>query len=430
MNATNPYHMELALIAGALIDGATLRVPEVRALKPHHFRHVGGAWRVITELSARGTEPSLTSLAPHVGKGDWPAALTLSGLMDVQAYSVRPHELPGAAAVVLNAYRHQQASTVAADLARTLSESDADHMTAMSQAQASLTDLLGTTPRDSVASVADDLDTALSRILNPQQHRGVTSGLPSLDATLGGWQPGTLNILAARPSMGKSALLGQLAQAAAFTGTRALLFTLEDGPTITRMRTLSRLAGVAINHDQAPPASSQARLNAAAEKLETLRERWLLDAESTLDGIISTAWRKHAESPLGLVLVDQLSHVLADAPRGKADNRTQLYGYVTKTLKREVAQRLGVPVILASQLSREVMRRGGEARPQLTDLRDSGELEQDADTVTFIHRPEYYDPEDSPGIAELIVAKNRNGATKTVKVSANMRLFKFWEGQA
>lgn len=429
MNLQNPYHLELSLVAAVLLDDAALRIPEVRALQPHHLRHLSGLWGIIRDLHAQGTEPSLPELAQHMTSSRWPAGLSLTNLIDVQAYSVRPHELPGVARGILAEYRRIHANTVSVDLQKALLNPDADHLAALTEAHAALTDLVGTTPRDSAASVADDLDAAVDRILNPTRHRGVTSGLPSLDAVLGGWQRGTLNILAARPSMGKSALCAQLAQAAAFGGpsepVRVLMFSLEDGPTVTRMRTLARLSSVPIQHDVAPHPSAATRLEAAREKLATIRDRWLIDEEPTLDGIVATCWRKHGEAPLGLVIVDQLSHVLADAPRGKADNRTQLYGHITKTLKREVAQRLGVPVLLASQLSRE----GGKAeRPDLLHLRDSGELEQDADTVTFIHRPDYYDPEDSPGTAELLVRKNRNGPTKTVHVQANLKLFKFWEG--
>lgn len=431
MNLQNPRHLELALIAGAMVDPAALLIPEVRVLAPAHFNHLGGVWAAILRVSESGTEPSLTELVPYVGGPGWPMGFGLSDLIDVQAYSLHPHELPGAARGVLNAYRVKRANVVSVELQKAILNPEADHVGAMTDAQAALTDLLGTSPRDGTESVADGLDAAADRILNPGKYRGVTSGLPSLDAVLGGWQPGTLNILAARPSMGKSALMGQLSQAAAFGGpsapARALFFTLEDGRTITRMRSLARLSNVPIQHDREPPPGAAARLNAAKEKLEGLRTRWLLDEEATLDGIIAACWRQHAISPLGLVLVDQLSHVIASAPSQKADNRSQLYGYVTKTLKREVAQRLGVPVILASQLNRESVK-GGDLRPDLPHLRDSGELEQDADTVTFIHRPDYYDPEDSPGLAELLVRKNRNGPTKTVKVQANLKLFKFWEG--
>ena len=429
MNLTNPAHLELAVISSVLLDTALLRQPEVRALQPTHLRHYSGLWAIIRELDAEGTEPNIADLARHMHSPRWPAGFTLSDLMGLQAYSVRPQEVPGAARGIVDAYRRDQGLTVAGTLARALGDHDADHLAALTEAHTALTGLIGDAPRDSTEHVDDDLDAAIDRILNPQQHRGVTTGLPSLDAVLGGWQPGTLNILAARPSMGKSALCGQFAQAAAFGGpsqpARVLMFSLEDGPTVTRMRTLSRLSSVPLQHGAAPAPSAAERLQEARRKLATLRGRWLLDTEAHLDGIVSACWRAHAEEPLGLVIVDQLSHVVAEAPRTRADNRVQLYGYITKTLKREVAQRLGVPVILASQLSRE----GAKVdRPDLMHLRDSGELEQDADTVTFIHRPDYYDPTDSPGMAELLVRKNRNGPTKTVHVQANLKLFKFWEG--
>jgi replicative DNA helicase len=197
------------------------------------------------------------------------------------------------------------------------------------------------------------------------------------------------------------------------------MFTLEDSPETLRMRALCRMAGVSVDHDRAPSPAEEQRLRNKEAAFERFRPYWLVDEEHTLDGIVAACWRQHAVAPLGLVLIDQLSHISADAPRTRADNRTQVYGYIAK--------RLGVPVILASQLSRDVVRRA-DNRPDLTDLRDSGELEQDADTVTFIHRAEYYNKEDKPGTAELLVKKNRNGATRDLTVEASMRKFKFWEG--
>jgi replicative DNA helicase len=431
MSHSNPYHLELGIIGQALLDSAALHIAEIRVLKPEHFRHHSGVWSAILDIEAAGDDPSLTTLLPYVGKPGWPMHITSGDLPDLGAYSLPLRELPGAADAIMSAYRRDRAMHTGADLQRSLNDPETDHLAAITSAQASLTELIALAPRDATESVADHLDPALERLLNPQAHRGITTGLPSWDSVLGGWQPGTLNILAARPSMGKSLLMGQLAQAAAQGGphdpARALLFTLEDSPETLRMRALCRMAGVGINHDRTPRTDEAQRLRNAAAKFERFRHLWLLDTEHTLDGIIATCWRQHAIAPLGLVLIDQLSHISADAPRTRADNRNQVYGYIAKTLKREVAKRLGVPVILASQLSRDVVRRA-DNRPDLTDLRDSGELEQDADTVTFIHRPEYYDENDTPGRAELLVKKNRNGGTKTLIVEANMSRFKFWEG--
>ena len=433
LDPLNPYHLELAIIASTVLDPDVLRQPEIRALTPRHLRHLGGAWAIIREMDHAGRDIDLFSLAQQLHDPRWPAQLGVAQLTGLAAYSIRPQELASAAQGILNAHRRDLALSVAAGLQRNLTDAETDHGAAITQATADLNALRGLALQDASESVTDDLSAAMARIMNPRQHRGPTTGLPTLDAILGGWQPKTLNILSARPSMGKSALLGQFAQAASYgdpsAPARVLMFSLEDGREITRMRTLARLSGVEIRHDETPGADAAQRLrNAAANMERHLRGgRWLIDEEARLDNIIQTAWRQHAQSPLGLVIVDQLSHVTTDAPRRQADNRTQLYGYITKTLKREVAQRLGVPVILACQLSRESTKREKQ-RPELTDLRDSGEIEQDADTVTFIHRPEYYDAADAPGRAELLVKKNRNGPTKTAVVSCNMKLFKFWEG--
>ncbi|AFD25812.1 replicative DNA helicase [Deinococcus gobiensis] len=430
MNYENPHQLELAIIGQVLNDSAALQIPEIRALKPEHLRHHSGVWSAILDIAAAGGDPSLTALASHVGRVGWPTYIGVADLPSLTAYSAPLRELPAAAQVILGAYRRDRAMHAGGDLQRSLADPEADHLAAITGAQASLTELIGLAPRDSTRSIADNVGPALERLLNPRAYRGVTTGIPGWDSVLGGWKPGTLNILAARPSMGKSLLMGQLAQAAAQGDAkgpaRALMFTLEDSPETLQMRVLCRMAGVAIDHDREPTREEAQRLRNKEEAFERFRPYWLVDEEHTLDGIISACWRQHAIAPLGLVLIDQLSHISADAPRTRADNRNQVYGYIAKTLKREVAKRLGVPVILASQLSRDVVRRA-DNRPDLTDLRDSGELEQDADTVTFIHRPEYYDKNDSPGTAELLVRKNRNGATKDVTVWASMRKFKFWQ---
>lgn len=431
MNLDNPHQLELAIIGQALNDVQVLQIPEIRALKPEHMRHHSAVWSAILDITAAGDEPSLTALAAHVGRAGWPVHIGVADLPSLTAYSAPLRELPAAAQIILGAYRRDRALSTGGDLQRSLTDPEADHLAAITGAQAALTELIGLASRDRTQSIADNVRPALERLLNPRAYRGVTTGLPSWDAVLGGWQPGTLNILAARPSMGKSLLMGQLAQAAAQGDsrgpTRALMFTLEDDPEILRMRALCRMAGVGIDHDRAPSPAEEQRLRNKEAAFERFRPYWLVDEEHTLDGIVAACWRQHAVAPLGLVLIDQLSHISADAPRTRADNRNQVYGYIAKTLKREVAKRLGVPVILASQLSRDVVRRA-DNRPDLTDLRDSGELEQDADTVTFIHRAEYYDANDKPGTAELLVKKNRNGATKDVIVEASMRKFKFWDG--
>lgn len=422
----NPRLVEMGLISAVMLDSDALRVPEVAGLRAEHFRHFRGLWEIMLDLRARGEGVNLFSVAQQTRDPRWPADLTAVDLSGFDAYTVRPHELPGAALVLATAYKRDAAVLAQQDLGKALSNPDADHAGAIVAAHARLGALLGETPRDGTQSIADDLDAALARMLDPQAHRGLVTGVQGLDSILGGFQPRTLNIVAGRPSNGKSLFVSQVAQTAALMGERVLMFSLEDGPTVTRMRALARLSGAAISHDLPPGPHLTQQLRRAAERLESLRERWLIDEEARLEGIVSACWRQHSRAPLSLVIVDQLSHVMADAPRGRADNRTQLYGHITKSLKREVAQALNVPVLLVSQLSRDSARRG-DPHPELVDLRDSGELEQDADTVTMIHRPELFDPSQKPGQAELLVRKNRNGPLGTITVNCNLKTFRFWE---
>jgi replicative DNA helicase len=137
---------------------------------------------------------------------------------------------------------------------------------------------------------------------------------------------------------------------------------------------------------------------------------WIDDTPAlTLLEMRSKARRLKADSDLGLVIVDYLQ--LMRSP-GYADNRVQEVSDISRSLKA-LSRELEIPVMALSQLSRASEQRGGDRRPQLSDLRDSGAIEQDADVVVFIHRPEYYDREDETkrGLAEIMLAKNRNGPT-------------------
>lgn len=422
MNLENQMHLEMGLLGLVLIDSAAMSLPELRGLRPEHLRHMARPWAVAREAIAEGRDVSLVDMLPHVGTAHWPPQLDALALSDLAAYAPALRDAPAVARRILASHTAGQARSAVSEYLR--GDDPRPEAERLRELHSVLGALLTEAGRDSTESIADRMDDAVSRVLYPAAHRGLSTGLIDLDHMTGGLKPGSLTILAARPSQGKSVLSGQLAQTAAEQG-RALMFSLEDGPEATRMRALVRLSGVPLDQNRQQPTTAQvAGVEKARERLEALRERWLIDGEAALENIIAACWRQHAHSPLSLVVVDQLSHVIAQAPRAQADNRNQMFGYIAKALKRDVAQRLGVPVVLVSQLSRDVTRRG-DPRPQLSDLRDSGELEQDADTVIFIHRPEAHGEPERAGEADLVVAKNRQGATGTVTVQANLREFRF-----
>ena len=249
---------------------------------------------------------------------------------------------------------------------------------------------------------------------------GTPSGFKDLDEITGGFQPGNLIIVAARPAMGKSALVCNIAENASVKhGRPVALFSLEMAEAELAQRFVA----------------SQARIKGEElRKGRVAEERWpkILEASQVLSNaplwvddssdvgmleIRAKARRLHSqcEGGLGLIIVDYLQLMRTDS---RYDSRVTAVGELSRGLKI-LARELGVPVIALSQLSRAVEQRPGDKIPMLSDLRESGNLEQDSDLVVFIYRDDYYKREESerPGEADLIIAKHRNGAVGRVTLT-------------
>jgi replicative DNA helicase len=255
---------------------------------------------------------------------------------------------------------------------------------------------------------------------------GVPSGFRDLDRITSGFQPGNLIILAARPSMGKSALgLCTCANLAVRHATPVALFTLEMSKAEVTQRLMCSEAKVESQRLRTGKLAAEdwPRLTAACDKLAKA-PIFVDDTGSlTMMEIRSKARRlKSKHSDLGLILIDYLQLMTSGAT---AENRVQEVSQISRSLK-VLARDLDVPIVAMSQLSRAVEQRH-DKRPILSDLRESGSIEQDADVVCFIYRDEYYHQEESDqqGLAEVIVAKHRNGPTDTVKLSFLKRYAKF-----
>ncbi len=256
---------------------------------------------------------------------------------------------------------------------------------------------------------------------------GTPSGFRDLDRLTSGFQPGNLIIVAARPSMGKSALALCIA---ANMGVRhnipVGLFTLEMSKSEVTQRLMcseakvesQRLRNGKLAQDDWP------RLTAACDKLA--KAPIYVDDTGLLNmmEVRSKARRLKARHPnLGLIVVDYLQ-LLTPSHRRESDGRVQEVSEMSRSLKI-LARDLDVPILALSQLSRAVEQRT-DKRPILSDLRESGSIEQDADLVAFVYRDEYYNEEsDQQGLAEVILAKHRNGPTDSVKLSFLKRYAKF-----
>lgn len=257
---------------------------------------------------------------------------------------------------------------------------------------------------------------------------GLATGFIELDRMTSGLQRGELVIVAARPSMGKTALAINMAQnAAVMGGAKVAVFSLEMSKESLLRRMLSAQSGVDQRKLQTGfiPREDQARLQHALEQL--VEAKLFIDdtAGISLAEMRAKARRlRQNEGGLDLVVIDYLQLMSATLPSAggkRYENRTQEVSAISRGLKA-LAKELDVPVIALSQLSRASERRGDDKRPMLSDLRESGSIEQDADVVAFIHREAYYNRDENQSESdraksEIILAKQRNGPTGTVHLN-------------
>ncbi|HQZ39721.1 MAG TPA: replicative DNA helicase [Vicinamibacterales bacterium] len=247
---------------------------------------------------------------------------------------------------------------------------------------------------------------------------GVPTGFDDLDRKTRGLQPGDLVIVAARPSMGKTSLVLNICQHVATRGGVAGFFSLEMSKEQLFMRMLASEAKID-TYRLLSGQIGQREYGQITHALETLSEAQLFIDDTAGIGVLemrAKARRLQAEHGLQLLAID---YVQLMTGRGRFENRTLELASISRSLKG-LAKELRVPIVLLSQLSRAPEARS-DKRPQLSDLRESGALEQDADVVVLIFREEMYkvgdEPSESDGVAELIVAKQRNGPTGSIKLA-------------
>ena len=239
---------------------------------------------------------------------------------------------------------------------------------------------------------------------------GTPSGFKDIDGMTGGFQDGNLIVIAARPSMGKSALVANIAENAVLDGYPVALFSLEMSESELAQRFVASQAKIK-GEELRRGKVAEARWPKILEACQRLAQAPLFVDDSSDTGVLEVrakSRRLHGqlENGLGLIIVDYLQLMRHE---GRVESRVEQVGQISRGLKG-LARELNVPVIALSQLSRAVEQRGGDKKPILSDLRESGAIEQDADLVMFIYREEYYDKEsERPGEADIIVAKHRNG---------------------
>lgn len=425
---------EQAVLGAILVDNALL--DEISdALTPLHFRRAAhqGVFRAMLELTRRSTpiDPiTLRDILPTLGVVDvtlGDIAAYVDGMphgANVQAYAAQirtQHTLRALERLGHAVSRAAEGGTVAPDAI-------------IEDAEAELLVLGSPSLRGTWAS-SEDIVTALVATLEAIATtrgvmNGVLTGLRDLDDMTGGLHKGDLILLGARPSMGKTALALQMALHAARSCPVAF-FSVEMGLVSLALRALAGEAQVdswRLKQGKQSPVQEQR----VAEALNTMGAMtiWIDESPLVSPGHVRAKLRRLRTltgGALGLVVIDYLQ-LMAALPEHRNENKTNQVAGISRALKL-MAREFDVPFLVLSQLNRG-LERATVKTPSLADLRDSGALEQDADLVLLLHRPEVYDPTNVAleGIAQLLVAKHRNGATGNVDLRWKKEMTRFLEG--
>jgi len=343
------------------------------------------------------------------------------------------------ARIVLEKYLHRELIRTSTETLRDAYEDTTDVFELLDRAEERMFEISSTNIRKEFEHIRPLLGKAIEQIVGAKNQKlsGVQSGFSRIDDITGGWQKSDLIILAARPGTGKSAFAGTIARNAAVDFQMPVaIFSLE----MTSVQLVSRLiaAEAELPSDRLRKGDLRDdelyQLNAKIGKLTTAPI--FIDDTPALSifEFRAKARRLVAKQNVAMIIIDYLQ-LMVSGQEGKSFNREQEVSNISRSLKA-IAKELDIPIIALSQLNREVERRGGKGRPQLSDLRDSGAIEQDADLVLFIYSPEMAgitvdeDGNSTEGIAEIIISKHRNGRTGSETLMFIKQFSKFIEPSA
>lgn len=367
--------------------------------------------RKMGKLDAIGGTTAITALSNAVPT----AANVVYHAKIVEEKALRRQLINAATEVVASGYEEE------ADIAQTIDQAEQKILAVANRKHAG-----------GVVKIKDIVKSAMARIEELYDSKDAYTGLPTgftdFDKMTSGLQPSDLIIVAARPSMGKSSLVLNIAEHVALKGGKSVaFFSLEMSKEQLVQRLLCSEAGIDASRLRIGQLqeSEWPNLVSAADKLSSAKIMMDDTPGMTALEMRSKARRWKNENGLDLIIVDYLQLMQGSSKRA-SDNRQQEMSDISRSLKG-LARELNVPVIALSQLSRSVEQRTSK-RPMLSDLRESGALEQDADIVCFIYRDDYYNPDtEQKNVAELIVAKHRNGPVGTVQLFFRKDITRFYD---
>ncbi|MEG3955690.1 replicative DNA helicase [Microcoleus sp. herbarium2] len=412
---------EEAILGGILIDPEAIsRVAEL--LRPDFFAITAHQviYRSALDLFFQGQPTDLMTVTTRLtDRNQLEQVGGLTKLAQLVDRTVSAVNIDQYAVLVEDKYQRRKLIEAGHNIVQLGYETAVPLETVLDRAEQQIFSITQERPQQDLVSIGETLNQTFQDLENRNEGLalpGISSGFYDLDAMTGGFQRSDLIIVAARPAMGKTAFCTNIAHhiAAAKEKLPVAVFSLEMSKEQLVQRILSSEAKIESNRLRSGRIS-QNEWEPISTAIGNLSELPLFIDDTpniTVTEIRSKVRRLQAEQggTLGLVLLDYLQLM-----EGSSDNRVQELSRITRSLKG-LARELNVPIIALSQLSRGVEARTNK-RPMMSDLRESGSIEQDADLVIMLYRDEYYNP-DSPdrGIAEVIITKHRNGPTGIVKI--------------
>ncbi|HEX2607461.1 MAG TPA: replicative DNA helicase [Flavisolibacter sp.] len=345
------------------------------------------------------------------------------------------------ARIILQKFIQRELIRISGEIISDAYEDSSDVFDLLDQAESKIYEVTSSHLRNNYESIDSVLVKTIQRIEDLRHKNedisGVPSGFTSLDKVTYGWQPTDLIILAARPAVGKTAFALNLARSAALHPTKSTgvaLFSLEMSASQLVQRILSAESEIWLEKISRGKMEEHEMKQLYAKGIQRLAQAPIyIDDTAALNifELRAKCRRLKNTGNLGLIIIDYLQLMSGTGDRNS--NREQEISTISRGLKG-LAKELQVPIIALSQLSREVeKRKDGNKMPQLSDLRESGAIEQDADMVMFLYRPEYYDitqdemGDSNRGETHVRIAKHRNGSLETIKLKALLHIQKFIE---
>ena len=415
---------ESSVLGGILLENEAVNlVLELLRAEDFYRESHRKIFRAMIELSDRNEPVDLITLSEFLkGRGDLEAVGGTAYLASLADFVPTAANISFYARIVREKSILRSLISTATDIATRGYEEQGNVEEFLDAAEKVIFDISEKKIKASFIAVGDMIKDTLKTVEKLYERKEMVTGVPTgyedLDRLTAGLQPADLVIVAGRPSMGKTAFSLNIATNAAFAGIGAAVFSLEMAKEQLVLRLLCSEArvnnskvrsGYLAERDFPKLANAAGRLHEAPIYIDDTPAISVLELRAKARRLVRDRSKK-----VGLIVIDYLQLMRG---MGNASNREQEISEISRSLKA-LAKELNVPVIAISQLNRRVEDRG-DRRPMMSDLRESGAIEQDADVIMFIYRDEVYNKNDDSlkGVAEIIVAKQRNGPTDTVKLT-------------